>query len=70
MGMAAHAIASVDISGDARMELETLFRDLTAAGACSHVKLGEMITAGLERVAKRVSGSWRSLTLVSRLAER
>lgn len=53
MGMAAHAIASVDIFGDARMELETLFRDLTAAGACSHVKLGEMITAGLERVAKR-----------------
>lgn len=53
MGMAAHAVAFVDVFVDAREELEALFRELTEAGASSHVRLGELITAGLARVAGR-----------------
>lgn len=53
MSMAAHAVPPVDVFEGAREELESLFKELTGAGACSHVTLGELITAGMARVAER-----------------
>ncbi len=52
MTMAARAVPSVDVFADAREELEAVFKALTSAGACSHVRLGELITAGLARVGE------------------
>lgn len=53
MTIAAHAAPSVDVFADAREELEVLFKQLSAAGACSHVTLGAVITEGVARVAAR-----------------
>ena len=51
MTMTAHATPFVDVFALARETLEALFRELTEAGACSHVTLGEVITQGVARVA-------------------
>ena len=53
MTMAAHVPPSLDVFADARRDLESLFKRLTEAGACSHVVLGGLITEGLARVATR-----------------
>jgi hypothetical protein len=53
MTIAAHAVPFVDVFTGAREELEALFAELTEAGACSHVILGQRITEGLARVATR-----------------
>lgn len=53
MTMAAHAVSPVDVFAAAREDLDALFKQLTEAGACSHVKLGDLITEGLARVATR-----------------
>ena len=52
MTIAAQAAPLVDVFAGAREELEVLFGELTDAGACSHVKLGALITEGLARVAR------------------
>lgn len=52
MPIAAHAAPSVDVFATAREELEALFGKLTVTGACSHVRLGGLITEGLARVAE------------------
>ncbi len=50
MTMAAQAVAYVDPFGNAREELEAVFRQLTEAGASHHVKLGKLVTEGMARV--------------------
>ena len=51
MAITTQSTQKVDVFAGAREELETLFRQLTEAGAVSHVSLGAMITEGVRRVA-------------------
>ncbi len=53
MSIAAQVAPVVDVFAGARAELETLFAELTKAGAASHVALGALITKGVARIATK-----------------
>lgn len=50
MTMASQSVASVDPFAQAREALESVFEELTKAGASHHVALGKLVTDGMTRV--------------------
>jgi len=54
MGMAARVVEPVDFFAGAREQFEEVIRQVTAAGATSHVTLGQRIAEGLARVGAGV----------------
>jgi hypothetical protein len=54
MTMPAHRDTPVDHFAEARAQLETVFMQMTEAGASHHVALGKLVTEGMARVGARV----------------